>query len=270
MLAASRITIGSFPVRTWHRVYFTFLIFDWKHIILIERLVSGAEILITIKCEEVSDLFVSCRTECWQHRPRFDGDDFWFSKLRWDFSKFRREAALVSSVESAEARLAYSRQSCFPPRFRTGLDYLFLIEDGSPDTRNIWQSMAQNPHMLQQMLQAPYMQTMLQGLAANPQLAQQVGKLLQNLRFWCNCLVVFFLTLVCSLLCTSLKWLPSCSWCPAIRCFRRTHSFSSRSFRWCRTICSRYIARLFISPPSLSFCTSISHRICSPVSFWLC
>lgn len=36
------------------------------------------------------------------------------------------------------------------------------------------QQMMQNPQMISNMMQAPYMQSMLQSLSANPELAQQV------------------------------------------------------------------------------------------------
>ena len=45
--------------------------------------------------------------------------------------------------------------------------------------QSLMQQMMQNPQMISNMMQAPYMQSMLQSLSANPELAQQVGPVSQ-------------------------------------------------------------------------------------------
>ncbi len=45
----------------------------------------------------------------------------------------------------------------------------------SPGIQSLQQQMIQNPQVMQNMLQAPYMQAMMQSLSANPDLAQQVN-----------------------------------------------------------------------------------------------
>jgi len=43
-----------------------------------------------------------------------------------------------------------------------------------PELDNMWQKIANNPEVLQQLFSLPYTKTFLEGLEANPGLAQQV------------------------------------------------------------------------------------------------
>ena len=44
-----------------------------------------------------------------------------------------------------------------------------------PELDSMWQKLASNPQVLQQMYSLPYIKTVLEGFEANPSLAQQVG-----------------------------------------------------------------------------------------------
>jgi hypothetical protein len=45
-----------------------------------------------------------------------------------------------------------------------------------PELQTMWHHLAQKPQVLQQMFNAPYMKPFLEGLSANPQVAQQVSE----------------------------------------------------------------------------------------------
>lgn len=49
------------------------------------------------------------------------------------------------------------------------------LDSTVPDSVTLLQQLAGNPQVVQQMLQAPYMPTIMEGLAKNPHWAQQVS-----------------------------------------------------------------------------------------------
>jgi len=50
-----------------------------------------------------------------------------------------------------------------------------LGSDSVPELDSMWQKLANNPQVLQQMFSLPYTKTVLEGFEASPSLAQQVG-----------------------------------------------------------------------------------------------
>jgi len=51
-----------------------------------------------------------------------------------------------------------------------------------PELDSMWQKLADSPQVLQQMFSLPYTKTVLEGLEANPSLAQQVC--VNRFKFW--------------------------------------------------------------------------------------
>lgn len=53
---------------------------------------------------------------------------------------------------------------------------VFLEMFGSRGMQSLMQQMVQNPQLIENMMQAPYMQAMLQSMSANPEMANQVPR----------------------------------------------------------------------------------------------